>query len=116
MPRTYLKDYIVATPKTIYFVQNDKGYDYYTTQLPDNSVDFDVYTRIDTQRQLEHDAEPSNRKFYKDNPRDNSEYINEFTDNAPHIYLYWNDWRGALYDTYTKTGALNIDLALNDIL
>lgn len=118
MPRTYLKDYIVTTPKTIYFVYSDTDdtNDYYTTVTPDNGVDFDVYTRIDTPRQLEYDVEPSNRKFYKDNPRDNSEYVNEFTDNTAHIYLYWNDWRGALYDTYRETGKLDIDLALNNVL
>lgn len=119
MPRTYLKDYIVATPNTIYYVYDDNDLNecnYYTTKLPDNGVDFDVYTRIDTPRQLEYDNEPANRKFYKDNPRDNSEYVNEFTDNTAHMYLYWNDWRGALYDTYCKTGRLDIDLALNNVL
>lgn len=116
MPRTYLKDYIVTTPKTIYFVMDDKGHDYYTTETPNNGVDFDVYSRIDTPRQLDYDNEPYNRKFYKDNPRDNSEYANMFTDNDAHIYLYWNDWRSALCEAYNKTGKLNIDLALNSIL
>lgn len=116
MPRTYLKDYITTTPTAIYYDYTDSTY---TATQPDNTHDYDVYERVNSERQTAYDKEPWNRKFYKDNPRDLSTYINPYADEHDEtktLCLYWNDWRSALHESVKDGKTINTDLALNLVL
>ena len=108
----HLTDYMTSTPDLIYY---DYDVEHYTTSCPPNTHNYDVYTKIITERQKEFDNNPAQRRWLKDTPRDCTKYVDLFNFDIE-IYLYWNDFRTELYNQRTKTGHIDIDLALNSIL
>lgn len=104
---------MVATPNTIYY---DYDTEQYTTTCPPNNHNYDVYGKVNTERQIEFDSNPAQRKWFKDRPRDCTQYKSTYAETDENIYLYWQDYRSELNRQHTNTGHIDIDLALNNIL
>lgn len=111
MSRIYLKDYMQGAPRVIFY---DYDNEVYTTDMPDNSINFDVYEIVMTPIQAKFDKDPTSRNNFKGMPNNVSVYKDAYSDNT--LYLYWNDYKSELYRQYCNTGRTDIDLALNVVL
>lgn len=112
MKKAYLKDYMQAVPRYIYY---DYTTEKYTKDEPSNDHDYDVYELVMTDRQKQFDDDPTNRQNFKNTPSEVSVYKDMFGFGTT-LYLYWNDYKSSLYNQYIATQTTDIDLALNHAL
>lgn len=114
MKRLAVKDYILPMPRHIY-------YDYeageYTTVQPPNTVDYDTYDIVMTEKQEKFDKEPHARNNFKNLPSQVTRYVNEFGEPPTNdMFIDWYEFKSACYHAAVENGHADIDLVINSVL